>query len=143
MNCPNSSELLFQLIALLDKKFVRPVSLNMKPLLSPLQVHVLSILKEKNATMTELAAEIYISKQQLTPLVDKLVAEGLVQREYDKSDRRTINVTLTDSGSQLLESVSSIAMNVLKNKLDCLDQADMNCLTAALSDLHRIIKKLP
>nr|WP_092071989.1 MarR family transcriptional regulator [Dendrosporobacter quercicolus]NSL48710.1 MarR family transcriptional regulator [Dendrosporobacter quercicolus DSM 1736]SDM35102.1 DNA-binding transcriptional regulator, MarR family [Dendrosporobacter quercicolus] len=139
----NSTELLFQLIPLLDKKFVRPVSFQMKPLLSPLQIHVLTVLTAKKATMTELAAEIVISKQQLTPIIDKLFTEGLVQREDDEADRRMIRISITDAGLKLLKSIKEKALSILSDKLEHLNRQDLSCLSGALTDLHRLVNKLP
>lgn len=143
MTVEKCTEQIFHLIPLLDKKFQRPLSLHLKPWISPLQVHVLTVLAAKKATMTELAAEIPMSKQQMTPIVDKLFAEGLVQREYDEVDRRIIRISITEPGLKMRETVKEKALDILADKLDYLERRDLERLNKTLTELHRIIDKLP
>lgn len=138
-----TAEMLFHLIPLIDKKIIRPVIQHFKPQLTPIQVHIISIVKERKATMTELANEIRLSKQQLTPIVDKLVAAGFVQREYDAIDRRLIRISLTSSGEELCEQAKNQAVEILEEKLGLLAEQDLTSLNRALSDIAHIMQKLP
>lgn len=67
--------------------------------ISPLQAHVLNTLKENGPTsMILLADEVHISKQQTIRIVGHLVSQDLVQRTFDKRDRRLIKIVLTAVG---------------------------------------------
>lgn len=138
-----TAEMLFHLIPTIDIKFIRPVSLHFKPQHTPLQLHILAIVKEKKSTMTELSTETLLSKQQMTPVIDKLVAEGLVQREYDAVDRRITRINITPAGLQLLEQTKEQATKLLQDKIALLDEQDLTSLNNALSELARIFHKLP
>jgi DNA-binding MarR family transcriptional regulator len=138
-----TAETLFHLIPLLDKKFIRPVAQHFKPQLTQIQFHVLTIARENKATMTELANEILLSKQQMTPIIDKLVTEGLVQREYDAIDRRIIRISITSAGLQLCEQAKVQTITVLRNKLECLSENDLISLDKVISEFSRIAHKLP
>lgn len=138
-----TAETLFHLIPLLDKKFVRPVAQHFKPQLTQIQFHVLAIVREKKATMTELANEILLSKQQMTPIIDKLVTEDLVQREYDALDRRIIRISITAAGLQLCEQAKKQALIVIQNQLECLDESDLVALDNVIREFSRIAHKLP
>lgn len=142
---PNTTvaEILFDIIPLLKKTFVKPVAQFSQSNLSPMQVHVLILLKERPAlTMTTLASEMHISKQQLTPIIEKLVAASLAERQHDQIDRRIIRIALTDAGLNALQALRQEVLAMLQVKLSCLDAQDLTCLEKALTDLHRITRKL-
>lgn len=143
MSYIKTAEMLFQLIPTIDIKFIRPVSLHFKPQHTPIQLHILTIAKGKKATMTELSTETLLSKQQMTPIIDKLVAENLVQREYDALDRRIIRISITPAGLQLLEQTKDQAIKLLQDKIKRLDEQDLASLTNSLNELARIFLKLP
>ena len=142
MSYTKNAEILFDLIPLLDKKFVRAVDQQFRTILTSTQANVLASLMERKATMTELSNEMLMSKQQMTPIIDKLVSENFVQRDYDNIDRRMIWISLTSSGLAMLEKVKEKALTLLENQLKCLDQNDLLCLNNALIDLGKIINKI-
>jgi len=137
-----NATILFNLIPLLDKTFVRAIDQQFRVILTATQARVMGILIEKKATMTELSNEMLMSKQQMTPIVDKLVLKGFVQREYDAIDRRIIKISLTPSGVEILEEVKVKTLAFLENKLKHLDQDDLSSLTNALTDLCKVINKI-
>jgi DNA-binding MarR family transcriptional regulator len=52
--------------------------------------------------MTDLAARVMMSPSGLTRVVDRLVADGLVERERSGADARVMLARLTDQGRQIL-----------------------------------------
>ena len=142
MDRVKTAEMMFHLIPLLDKEFVRPIDQQFKAILSSAQVHVLVILKEKKATMTELSQEMLMSKQQMTPIIDKLVAEGFVRREYDDIDRRIIRIGITPSGLAICESVKEKSLGLLEKKIERLEEQDVLRLNTAIRELQHLIHKM-
>ena len=142
MDNVNIQETMFNLISLLDQKFVRPMDQQFRTIISPLQVDVLALLTKKDATMTELSNKMFISKQQMTPIINKLVTKNLVQRTYVNDDRRLIRISITPAGLQLLENIKENALKIIADKLMNLDDNDKLCLSQTLADLHRIIHKI-
>lgn len=63
-------------------------------------IHAL-YLSDRPLTHNEIASELEVTQGTVTFLVDGLEKEGLVVREGDSSDRRTVFVTLTDKGRLL------------------------------------------
>nr|WP_255343964.1 MarR family transcriptional regulator [Methanobacterium sp. SMA-27] len=56
--------------------------------------HILKVLKKKGPLpMSEIGRRVYISKSNMTSLIDKLVENGLAERIPDTNDRRVINIT--------------------------------------------------
>ncbi len=56
--------------------------------------------------MTELAERVLMSPSGLTRMVDRLVAQGLVQRERFDGDARVMLARLTDRGRQVLRQAA-------------------------------------
>ncbi len=142
MSSTNTAETILKLLPLLNKKFIRSMHLELRTILTSMQINVLVALVEKKATMTELSNEILIPKQQMTPLIDKLVSEGFVQREYDAIDRRIIRISITPLGLDILVKIKEKALAVLETKLKDLDQNDLLYLNQALTDICKIINKI-
>jgi len=137
-----TAEMLFNVIPLLDKHFVRSVDQQFRSVLTAMQANVMVILAEKKATMTELSNEMLMSKQQMTPIIDKLVSQGFVQREYDPIDRRIIRISVTPSGLDILDKIKEKVLGVLDDKLKSLDDNDLLCLNHALCNLFKVINKI-
>jgi len=137
------TETLFQLIPFIESKFMRPVDQHYAGEMTPVQIRVLLYIKEKSSlTMTTLANEMMMSKQQLTPLVKDLVLKKLVQREHDPNDGRVIRISLTPLGLKWHDTLTAYTLNMLKAKLDNLDETDLNCLYNALTDLYNVLQKI-
>nr|WP_325248160.1 MarR family transcriptional regulator [Amylibacter sp.] len=67
---------------------------------------VLETLNQTNGlTMSELAEIVLMNPPALTKMVDRMVAEGLVQRQMDSVDQRRVNLVLTDMGLDLVQAV--------------------------------------
>ncbi|MCW2317546.1 DNA-binding transcriptional regulator, MarR family [Rhodoblastus acidophilus] len=70
--------------------------------LSVPQCDVLTTLTEREGmSQQELAARLYVTKGNISGLVDRLVASGLVERRTLQSDRRSHAIHLTPAGRDL------------------------------------------
>jgi len=73
--------------------------------LSPVQCHVLHLLEpERPLPMGRLAETLSCDASNVTGLVDRLEARGLVQRRPSSGDRRVKELQLTPAGSRLRPS---------------------------------------
>lgn len=134
---------IFNLAFILQRKLTRPAIKRASVRLSPLQVHVLDTLKDKNsATMTILANEILMPKQQLTGIVGKLVKQGIARREYDPDDRRVIWISITSKGRTLLDRIKKEALKTLDDKLEGLEQQELSAVSDAANQLAIILDKI-
>lgn len=57
--------------------------------------------------VAELAAAVSVTPATATRMCDRLVRKGLVRRRSDRSDRRQVQVTLTDAGRRLVDAVTA------------------------------------
>ena len=134
---------LSDLLPLFIRKLMRPFELKTRDVTSPLQMYVMLILSEKEmSTLTELADEMNMSKQQMTPIINKLHDNGFIQREQDNIDRRSVNLRLTSVGVDFLENRCQEVNLLMKRKIEGLDKDDLQTLVHALDDLFRIIHKI-
>jgi DNA-binding MarR family transcriptional regulator len=70
--------------------------------LSVPQCDVLTTLTEREGmSQQELAARLYVTKGNISGLVDRLVASGLVERRTLQNDRRSHAIHLTPAGREL------------------------------------------
>ncbi len=60
---------------------------------------------ERGCTMSELAKTARQISATMTGIVDRLVERGVIMRQRDPSDRRTLRVSLTETGTELLDTI--------------------------------------
>ena len=75
-----------------------------------------------------LASALGLSHSRVVRLVDQLEADGHVTRARGTADRRTVNVTLTDSGWALAREIASARLSILRAEIDALDPDDRAAL---------------
>lgn len=75
--------------------------------ISPSQFNVLNLLGNTTTgtSQSELSRQLIMHRSNVTGLVDRLEARGLVSREEAESDRRAYKVVLTREGRALLDRV--------------------------------------
>ena len=81
---------------------------------------------------TELSKRISRTRHSITSMVDTLEKRGLVQREPNLKDRRSINITLTPEGRQLFERMEPVGYEISQKALSCLDDDEIVILMTLL-----------
>ena len=71
-----------------------------------------------------LAWSLGLSHSRVVRLVDQLEADGHITRARGTADRRTVNVTLTDSGWALAREIATARLSILRAEVDALDPED-------------------
>jgi len=69
---------------------------------------------EDGIRMADLATAVLISKSGITSLVDRLEADGRVQRNADPDDRRATRITLTASGEVTFRAAAKVHLAGIK-----------------------------
>jgi MarR family transcriptional regulator, organic hydroperoxide resistance regulator len=97
------------------------------------QFDILSTLTEREGfTQQELAAQLYVTKGNVSGLVDRLVEAGLVERRAIPGDRRSHALHLTREGRALAEHGIAAQAAYVRRTLGGLSRAD-------LAELNRIV----
>lgn len=90
---------------------------------------------ERRLRMSELADRLLLSRSGVTRLVDRLVAEGLVERASCDTDRRGQWAALTDAGGERLRAASPTHLRgVAEHFLDRMSPDD-------LASMERILRR--
>lgn len=94
----------------------------------------LSLADDRRLRMHELADRSHLTRSGLTRRVDRLVADGWVERVYCDSDRRGAYARLTDRGATELERALPYHVDAIERHLrDRLSSDELATLTTLLS----------
>jgi DNA-binding MarR family transcriptional regulator len=130
----------FALFGDIHDKFLRPGEKITRPRLSPAQFHALTNLRHEGPLpISELASELKISKQQITPLLGKLIENGLVVRRTDEHDRRIVRIEITAAGRSTVENLWAEVKLVIAGKLEVLPEADLDELSQIIRRMREIL----
>ena len=77
----------------------------------------------------------------MTPIIDKLVNDGYVERYCDDNDRRVILIKHTKSACNLFKSLEAQVKNNIYNKIKVLDEAELNLLSESIDNILNLIPK--
>ncbi|WP_420101914.1 MarR family winged helix-turn-helix transcriptional regulator [Bosea sp. (in: a-proteobacteria)] len=107
------------------------------------QFDLLSTLTEREGiSQSELAERLYVTKGNVSGLVDRLVQAGLVERRAIAGDRRSYAMHLTEEGRRLAEAGLAIQRDFVASTLGRLggaDLAELDRLIVLWRDLARAI----
>jgi MarR family transcriptional regulator, organic hydroperoxide resistance regulator len=93
------------------------------------QFDLLSTLTEREGlTQQELAERLYVTKGNVSGLVDRLVEAGLVERRPSPGDRRSHALHLTREGRRLAERAMAAQKRYVRQTLGRLPAADLMSL---------------
>jgi DNA-binding MarR family transcriptional regulator len=73
--------------------------------LSLTQLRVLGILRDRKPTMAELANYLGLERSTVSGLVDRAVQRGLVEKNTDPADGRSVRVSLTTQARRLASGI--------------------------------------
>ncbi len=93
-------------------------------------------------TMSEIAAELEITMGTLTTAVDKLIRKGYLERNRSDSDRRIVNVSLTQRGKLAYRIHEKFHMDMVKAIMSDFTSEEEEILLNALRKLNRHLKDI-
>ena len=88
------------------------------------------------------AKDLSISKPNMTPIIDKLVNEGYVERYCDDNDRRVILIKHTKSACNLFKSLEEQVKINIYNKIKNLNEDELNKLSESIDNILKLIPKI-
>jgi DNA-binding MarR family transcriptional regulator len=98
------------------------------------QFQVLYVLKLRGPQkVSDLAEALSLTPPAITGLTDKLVAEGYLQKERAEDDRRVVNITIMESGLEIIRSVKRDQKEVIQGFFDNLSEEDIEHLNRIFS----------
>lgn len=106
--------------------------------------YCIQILRMNNDTMTmsELAMDTGMTKQQMTKIVNRLIEHSFVERVSDPDDRRIIRLKITKEALNYIDGFLDKDAAYFKEFFDDLSDDDRNELGAAFETLLKIFDSL-
>ena len=133
---------LFLVLPIFHKKLLRMDLGGVTDNLTRLHLAIMGMLSAASMTMSELAKILMMTKPQMTHLVDQLAGLGIIERRPDATDRRVINLALTDNGRVLLKDMKRKVKENIRNRLASLTPEELSEMSVALETLTSIGDKL-
>ena len=100
------------------------------------------LLQEGTLHVAEIAELLFISKSQMTRLIDELISLDLIERQPHSQDRRKSNILLTNKGHSLIENISKRFQNNVEEWLFSLEQEELEKLLISLKQIQSIVLKM-
>lgn len=93
----------------------------------------------KTLSLTELSEQICTSNEQATRAVGQLVKGGFVNRVKNKTNRRSIEISLTDSAVEMIKATQATAAKRIPEKFESLNEQDAKTLVECLDKIGKIL----
>ncbi len=105
------------------------------------QCDVLTTLSEQEGVnQQELAKRLYVTKGNISGLLDRLEAAGYVERRSLASDRRQYSIHLTDTGRATAAKAITVQHKWLASTLGRLGEAELDALEGHLLRLRDLVR---
>lgn len=98
--------------------------------------------EDRQYSMGELCKIANVKMPSMTEVVDRLVAEGFVERVRDTSDRRVVKVQLTEAGKKAHDGILDAREQELFNIFGCLDEKERRKLVNALRTVSATMQRV-
>ena len=107
------------------------------------QIILLALDVKDNLSMSQLADKICTSNEQATRAVTQLVDKGLVNRQQNKTNRRVVNITLTQKAKDCLAvAKKAVLTRTANSNCPLLDDQDLQIVGDCLKKVLEALKKL-
>lgn len=108
------------------------------------QFDLLSTLSEREGvSQQEIAERLYVTKGNVSGLIDRLEAQGFVERRALPNDRRSYALHLTPEGRRLAETGLAMQSRLITATLGQLPRADIEALDRILVSWRDVVRDLP
>ncbi|HYU86397.1 MAG TPA: MarR family transcriptional regulator [Kribbellaceae bacterium] len=137
------AEELRYLILAIQREGNRLLAAELRPLgVTPSQAEVVRVLRDHGPLTLTALGELLVCETGTSPsrLVDRLVAQGLVQRDTDPADRRFLTLSLTTEGKRLSRRIIACEERLYRT-IDSL--VDDHPVTPALETLRALAGAFP
>ena len=102
--------------------------------ISVVEWRILAHLSQKeNISIRDLHEYVAMDKSKITRNIQKLQKQGIVNRQVSQTDKRLIEVSLTEQGHQLLKQIIPIAIDYDVNLRACLQEHEQIMLKNILN----------
>ena len=134
---------IFQAQPLMKKRLAKLSAIQSEQGIPLSHVQVLAMLEEMGSmSVSEISKRFGIAKPNITPLVDRLVNAGLVDRVRSESDRRVVNIVILEEGRSRLRQIQNALNEHVAGWQNILTADEFARLDRALIDIVEILGKI-
>lgn len=109
--------------------------------LSQTKANVLLLLyKNQSMALWELGEDMLVTRANITGLMDRLARSGLVTREVNSSDRRSLTAQLTPKGKKMVEEIIPLLKGFTEEVMSPLSEDEKGLLIKLLQKVRQIKK---
>lgn len=91
-----------------------------------------SVAAAERAKPSDIARQVHLSQATITSIVDRLVRAGLVVRERNEHDRRSLEVVITEKGAQHLVGAPELLQEGFQSAFDHLADWEKSMLVSSM-----------
>ena len=136
---------LVSLIALTHSRMIRPFERSFARRFTGLQIMTLCMLMQSGPrSITDIASELYLSKQQTAKLIAKLHLLGCVRRFHPSDDHRVVLVELSEETARMMRSHRSSFYERLTERITEHGGPDAAArFNRAVEEIRQVLELLP
>jgi DNA-binding MarR family transcriptional regulator len=111
--------------------------------ISPIHFGIMQLLYEAGTLhVAEIGERLQIARPQMTRLLDKLAELEIIERRTDTTDRRMINIMLTDKGKTTFGEHDQRIRKAMREALSGYADKELDDLSDSLRKLRDLLSKL-
>lgn len=130
----------FDVLPMLKKRLLRMDVVQAEHNVPMSHVQVLTMLGENGVmTVSEISQRLGIAKPNITPLVDRLIADNYVERVRDDTDRRVVKIVLLPKGEEKLAAIRETIVRQAMRWIGTIPDKDFYELERSLTAIVRIL----
>jgi DNA-binding MarR family transcriptional regulator len=103
------------------------------------QFHILRYVRRGTNSVSDLAGARNISRPAISQAVEALVQRGLLTRTQDPNDRRHVDLTLTDEGHALLDTVFGRTRAWMAERMRAMTPDDLSKIVEGMDALQKML----
>ncbi|HEX2913888.1 MAG TPA: MarR family transcriptional regulator [Chloroflexia bacterium] len=91
-------------------------------------------------TPSGIAEKLRVGRTNVTGMLDRLEAEGLITRLLDPNDKRSFILEATEKGRELVRQIDAVRSSQLEHALHLMDSDDLEALSRGLQALTEAMR---
>lgn len=115
---------------------------------NPSEIKVLIAIKhgtneeKRDMKVSEISKQLHITSPSVTQIINKLEKDDIVLRNMDPSDRRAVNICLTDKGMQVVSEAKAVLSDAFVGLIDFLGEEDSQRLAVLLTKVFTYYEQM-
>ncbi|MDY0273281.1 MAG: MarR family transcriptional regulator [Advenella sp.] len=128
------------------RRITRSIALHSRHLASysnitaPQLICMRAVVAKGPITATAISRDIHVSPSTVVGILDRLEDKGFIKRERGRQDRRTVFITATEAGAELVKNTPSPLQKKLADALNALPELEQATITLSLERIVTLME---